>query len=745
MNGDRDAEIIPDESYEKRGPVNAIEAAQPNERAKGRVLLPKRWKWDRSIPRDDQELVIEQLLRLPSWVDGQLDSQNLDVKKLNDRDGLWRLRVGDYRAVFQPISSDVVLHRVFRRKEDNDYSLVDKVTLVRSGDALRTLVTEQTDQPVAVPPSRHPIVRPARRDVVQNALSVFSNAELRAIGLGDPVLDELRRVPPELLPDVVLAKSGLGAELIRFVAELWERPGEYAGKELRHELVALGEREAAERLASEYSTTSLVAIEDAKAFLALLDADIEDWMVYLHPSQLGAVRRTAAGPSRIRGGAGTGKTAVALHRARYLADETGGEILLTTFVKTLPKVWEHLLTTFPEPVKGRIWTRSVDQLALELYSRGGGRCDIADTSQRRALIREIWSERRQELAGLTQIGLEEEFDHMIIGRSIDDFDGYAQLLRAGRGTRLPAAARVAVWDGYEEYARRMSRAKLTYWPELRRDALKALREGRATKRYDAIVADEAQDLGQTAVHMLAEMAGGLPDPNLTLVGDGQQAIYPGGFSLLELGVDVRGRATVLRTNWRNTYAIWAAARAFIEGEAFDDLDEELSPGREAEESPLPMRDGRPPGLWIAQAGEDASLAAEIVREAIEEGADAGDTVVLAPTNAQVDRLRSALKAAGIPNADLSRYEGVHQPEVWVGTFHRVKGLEFKHAVVTGLSAAVWPPKRQDLDPAAREEARARDVRAAFVAMTRARDRLDVVVAEEAATELARAAWAFDQR
>jgi superfamily I DNA/RNA helicase len=245
--------------------------------------------------------------------------------------------------------------------------------------------------------------------------------------------------------------------------------------------------------------------------------------------------------------------------------------------------------------------------------------------------------------------------------------------------------------------------------------------------------------------MLAEMAGGLPDPNLTLVGDGQQAIYPGGFSLLELGVDVRGRATVLRTNWRNTYAIWAAARAFIEGEAFDDLDEELSPGREAEESPLPMRDGRPPGLWIAQAGEDASLAAEIVREAIEEGADAGDTVVLAPTNAQVDRLRSALKAAGIPNADLSRYEGVHQPEVWVGTFHRVKGLEFKHAVVTGLSAAVWPPKRQDLDPAAREEARARDVRAAFVAMTRARDRLDVVVAEEAATELARAAWAFDQR
>ncbi len=157
-----------------------------------------------------------------------------------------------------------------------------------------------------------------------------------------------------------------------------------------------------------------------------------------------------------------------------------------------------------------------------------------------------------------------------------------------------------------------------------------------------------------------------------------------------------------------------------------------------------MRDGTSPGLWVAPAGEEAALAAEIVSEAIELGADPGDTAVLAPTNAQVDRLRSALQAAGVPNDDLARYEGVHKPVVWAGTFHRAKGLEFKHVVVTGLNAATWPPKRPGLDPAARNEARARDVRAAFVAMTRARDRLDVVVAEEPPEELARAAWAFDQ-
>src|SRR3954468_16062658 len=118
--------------------------------------------------------------------------------------------------------------------------------------------------------------------------------------------------------------------------------------------------------------------------------------------------------------------------------------------------------------------------------------------------------------------------------------------------------------------------------------------------------------------MLAGISGGLPAPNLTLVGDGQQAIYPGGFSLLRMGLDVRGRSTVLRTNWRNTYAIWMAAQAFIAGEEVDDLDEDVSAGRDGDEQPLPMRDGISPGLWIAEDGDEASLAAEIVREAVRE-------------------------------------------------------------------------------------------------------------------------------
>lgn len=707
----------------------------------GMVFVPRGFDWDSSIAADDRERIVESVLRLPAWADNQLGTDNLDVTKLDA--GLYRLRVGWYRVVFQLLGSNVVLHRVFRRKERTDYDDIDTIPLVRSGEGLRTLV-DDVEQPPPVPPSRKPVRQPARREPVQNPLSVFTDVELAEVGLSEEAIDAVRRIPPELVPDRVLRRANVSGELIRFVAELWERPGEFVGKPLSVELVSMAEAEAAERLVSDYSASSLLAIDDPQAFLALLDAHIEDWMVYLHPSQVAAVRRPAIGPSRVRGAAGTGKTVVALHRARYLADVTGGEILLTTFVNNLPKVWDRLLATFPDRPRGRIKTLTVNQLAMKLYGGGGGVREIAAREQREAIIREVWTPRRGEIGGLTQIGLADEFDHMITGRGLSTFDEYASLPRTGRGTPLSREAREAVWSAYEDYSYRLGKARLTYWPELRRDALVVLREQGAPFRYDAIVADEAQDLGRAAIDMLTELAGGLPSPNLTLVGDGQQAIYPGGFSLLQMGVDVRGRASVLRTNWRNTYAIWAAAQAFIQGEAFDDLDEELAPTRDAEETPLPMRDGISPELWVADPGDEAPLAAEVVREALELGVDPGDVAVLAPTNALVKRLHSALRAVAVPASELDKYEGIHEPLVRVGTFHRAKGLEFKLVVVTGLSAATWPPKRPGLDPVAEAEARARDLRAAFVAMTRARDRLDVVVAGEPAPELARAASMFDR-
>jgi UvrD/REP helicase N-terminal domain len=67
-----------------------------------------------------------------------------------------------------------------------------------------------------------------------------------------------------------------------------------------------------------------------------LDFPWEKWTVFLHPDQREIVERQYAGPARVAGSAGTGKTIVALHRAAYLARANpSARVLLTTFSDTL--------------------------------------------------------------------------------------------------------------------------------------------------------------------------------------------------------------------------------------------------------------------------------------------------------------------------------------------------------------------------------------------------------------------------
>ncbi|HEU4849847.1 MAG TPA: NERD domain-containing protein, partial [Terrimesophilobacter sp.] len=103
-----------------------------------------------------------------------------------------------------------------------------------------------------------------------------------------------------------------------------------------------------------------------------LAAPVEDWMTFLHPSQAALVRRTFNGPARIRGGAGTGKTVVGLHRAAYLARmHPHGRVLFTTFVKTLPAVMSNLLKRLAPDAAARVEFVSVHSFASSVLRERG--------------------------------------------------------------------------------------------------------------------------------------------------------------------------------------------------------------------------------------------------------------------------------------------------------------------------------------------------------------------------------------
>ncbi|QYC45266.1 hypothetical protein Nocox_38580 [Nonomuraea coxensis DSM 45129] len=82
--------------------------------------------------------------------------------------------------------------------------------------------------------------------------------------------------------------------------------------------------------ATQRMSHKVALVEGPEELMELFAKPFARWRVYLHPLQREAAYGSYTGTAQVTGGPGTGKTVVALHRARHLARE-GGRVLLTTF------------------------------------------------------------------------------------------------------------------------------------------------------------------------------------------------------------------------------------------------------------------------------------------------------------------------------------------------------------------------------------------------------------------------------
>ena len=477
-------------------------------------------------------------------------------------------------------------------------------------------------------------------------------------------------------------------------------------------------------------TLSAENIQDA-LFDGLRRAPIEDWMAFLDPGQARLVRRSFSGPSRIRGAAGTGKTVVALHRAAHLARVTGGPVLVTTFVRTLPRVLESLLHRLAPDVAGRVEFRSVYGFAADVLAARGTPLEVQPELASR-IFDEVW--RTQGLDGpLGAIDPAatywyEEVSAVLKGRGLTRFEQYAGLARHGRRRPLSVEQRVAVWDLYVAYESALRARGVADRQDLILEAEASLRE-QPIDRYRAVIVDEVQDLSTVMIRMLHSLVGDIPD-GLNLVGDGQQTISPGGSTLAEAGVSISGRSAVLTTNYRNTAEIADFAALLVRDDRHVDIEGALTTSDAAE---TPRRGPRPVHtVFPSRAVHDKSLVERVRRivadaEEAGRGVRLGDIGVLALHAWHAKEAAEALEEAGIPTIDLADYDGTPVDAVKVGTIKRAKGLEFAEVLVVRTPPYLLQAGLPTLDDAA-EERTALQRRELFVGMTRARDGLWVGVA-----------------
>jgi superfamily I DNA/RNA helicase len=366
-----------------------------------------------------------------------------------------------------------------------------------------------------------------------------------------------------------------------------------------------------------------------------------DWLLFLHHEQHKHVAASHAGASRLIGVSGSGKTCVLVHRASALAARYPGErILILVLNESLRQLLERLVEHLcPESRRKQIAVmriydychkvvKTINPKALiNLFDPYSGE-DLAqcwgDFTNRphaksqsttlRANIRAMnvdpWGYLHDELIWVrtgTGARKSERMKYLTVeraGRSLL-FPVVENARTAGdpsnttTGFRPDTRPRVLnLLKDYEEYMAEGGLldedgvALLAY--EHRHHIAK-----QPTLRARCVLVDEAQDCSTTQLGVISLIPTGGAD-GLMLVGDPVQKVFPRQQHLKTADIDIRGRASRLSINYRNTRQILDAAYPIINAyRAFSPV-----PAEEVLEPELACRTGPRPQLIVCSSNEE---------------------------------------------------------------------------------------------------------------------------------------------
>jgi mRNA-degrading endonuclease RelE of RelBE toxin-antitoxin system len=570
-------------------------------------------------------------------------------------------------------------------------------------------------------------------DVVEAAKAVQKPAQPPGAGQA--------RYPLEDLSDEDLFHAGVPAALIPAVRavrtdDAFEQLAEYLPKEASQVLFGvvaglaldasleemLGERDAGaakpagpgdfSHLARVHNM-DLVLVAGEEHLREILGEDIEAWRLFLHPYQRKLVQWQTAGPMKITGAAGTGKTVALMHRAAWLAEhlEPKERLLVTTYTTNLSVTIKSLLEQLAPKVQARLEVTNLHQLARTIAFRCGWRGKIAEDADLAAIWNQVLARESHAGLGLERDFVIAEFDDIVDRMGLDSEEAYLTTVRSGR-PRLARAQRKQLWKVFADVQRELKKRNLLTFEGVVHQARLAVEQGQFPA-YRHVLVDELQDFGLEALRLiraLCPVAAGLDNP-LCVVGDGHQRIYnrqP--IPLSRAGIDVRGRSRRLKINYRTSEQIRTWAQGLLAGVAVDDLDGGLA---ETTGDRSVFRGPEPKIATCASMAEAAQAVVAWVKGLLDAGLGSHE-ICITPT---VPAIIAALESAGIATLELKPRQqdpGQEQAGVRYGTKKRIKGLEFK------AIALLYDDTDNHRDDAAAQRF------ANYVAATRAREHLLVV-------------------
>jgi superfamily I DNA/RNA helicase len=530
------------------------------------------------------------------------------------------------------------------------------------------------------------------------------------------------------------------------VAEVQQKLG-LGGPEATLAEVAEGDR-LVEGLKHPAAQMSFTWIESNAELRRVIEGgDFGAWRVFLHPEQRKYAQRSYAGPFRLSGGAGTGKTVVLLHRARMLARrDPGSRVLLTTFTANLADQLRADLDRL-DPALGHaaalgapgISVYGIDAVASAVLRQAGldvaadaeAVLGVAATQVGGRTPNTAWRDAVDACGGALPAALRStaflaaEYAQVVLPHRVTSREAYYKVRRPGRGVALDRAKRAAVWDVIEAYRAAARIEGSVDFPEAA--TIAAARLQRVASRdgsylADHVLIDEGQDLGPAHWQLMRALAGPHPD-DLFIAEDSHQRIYGQRVALSAYGIRIVGRSQRLTLNYRTTAQNLAYAVSTLRGGSYADLEEEAESAaryRSARSGPVPRL------IPCATLSEELDKAADLIRQWVTQTGAPETIAVLVREQRQRDRLVTGLAERGVTIRAVDR-EHVKPGQPVAMTMHRAKGTEFSRVLLFGIDQGAIPRPLRDEQYAedAWADALLRERSLLYVAATRARDELAV--------------------
>lgn len=418
------------------------------------------------------------------------------------------------------------------------------------------------------------------------------------------------------------------------------------------------------------------------------------------------------------GTAGTGKTTMAVLRARYLADpdcSNHGPVLLVTYNNALVRYLRHLVpganTNISVETYGKFARGYLNSLG-KMPTRNG----ILSASQLRRKVADAVAEVQggTKPSPLFELGTGFFVDELawIADMGLVDLQRYLDAERIGRKRGLSESRRRVLWKVRDAYLKSREADNVPYdWNDIASAVLNNLKNDARPHKYRHVIIDEGQDLSPEAIRSLK--AAVQPGGTLSFFGDYHQQIYGQGLSYRRCGLEITA-VEQFQDNYRNTAQISRVAIAMNDMPHMDSDPEDLVEPRE------PSAAGTMPAL-IKCADYKAEIA-EVQRIAADQGSSSVVGILARTWSDAEVAVRGLQKVRKLRDGGDARWDPT--PGIYYGTYHSAKGLEFD-VVLMPFCTEDDMPNDQVIEAYGDDDAASRDGKLLYVAVTRAKAELTV--------------------